>query len=194
MEKSAAGRKDITRILREIGAGDKGAADRLIPLIYDDLRRLARHYIRNERPGHTLQPTALVHEAYMRLADLHGMHWQDRAHFAAVAATLMRRILLDHARRRVAAKRGGRLREQVPLDNLANLSFGQPEELIALDDALARLARLDPAQSQIVEMKFFGGLSVEEIAGLRGISPRKVKREWAAARTWLHAAIRDSKE
>lgn len=179
-------RDDVTRLLKQIDGGDKEAANRLVPLVYEDLRKLADHHIRNERLGHTLQPTALVHEAYLRIVDLKEVDWQSRAHFIAVASTLMRRILIDHARRRLAAKRGSGKRVDFEKTREAGqLSLEQSAELLALDQALDRLAELDPRQCRIVEMRYFGGLSMEEIAHALGLSGRTVKRDWTAARVWL---------
>ncbi len=176
-------------MLAELRSGNKEALTKLIPLVYDELHRLAEHYMRNERVGHTLQPTALINEAYMRLASAEKADWQHRAHFVAVAAGTMRRVLIDHARKRKAAKRGGE-QAALPLeDNLEFLSEERPEELIALDEALTRLQELDPRQSQVVELRFFGGLTVEETAEVLGISPKTVKRDWAVARAWLHGEM-----
>lgn len=175
--------EDTTRILREIREGNENAAERLVPLIYDDLRALASRYMRNEPADHTLQPTALVHEAFLRLVDTDRIEWQTRAHFLAVAARTMRRILVDHARRRRAIKRGGG--HKVTL--VEGLAFNEqrPLDLVALDDALARLAAMDERQSSVVELRFFGGLAVEEIAVVLGVSTATVKRDWRFARAWL---------
>jgi len=182
-------RGEVTGLLAELRSGNKEALTKLIPLVYDELHRLAEHYMRNERVGHTLQPTALINEAYMRLASAEKADWQHRAHFVAVAAGTMRRVLIDHARKRKAAKRGGE-QAALPLeDNLEFLSEERPEELIALDEALTRLQELDPRQSQVVELRFFGGLTVEETAEVLGISPKTVKRDWAVARAWLHGEM-----
>lgn len=175
---------EITRLLRRMSGGDPDAAAALAPLIYGDLRRLANNYIRKERIGHTLQPTALVHEAYMRIVGIQKVSWENRSHFIAVAATLMRRILIDYARRRNVHAEG----HVNPDGNeaLARMGAGQAKELVALDNALQRLAELEPRQARIVEMRFFGGLSVEEIALVLNLSPRTVKRDWALAKVWLH--------
>ena len=177
-------REHVTRILVEWGTGDREAAQRLMPLVYDELRRLARHYLQNERRDHTLQATGLVHEAYLRLVDQTAASWRDRAHFYSVAAGVMRRVLVDHARSHRAGKRGGQL-EKIELDENVALSPAKEINLVALDDALKDLAKLDPTQSQIVELRFFGGLTVEEVAEVLEISPRTVKREWRLARAWL---------
>ncbi len=178
--------KDITQILADWRGGDEKALQRLLPLVYADLRRQARRFFRNERSAHTLQPTALVHEAYFRLLRQRDMRWQNRAHFYAVAAQLMRRLLVDHARARAAAKRG----------HGVEVSLAEPEalssrgvDMIALDAALARLAELDPDQARILELRFFGGLTVEEAAEVLRISPATVKREWSMARAWLYRAM-----
>jgi len=179
---------EITRLLTKLKGGNRQAESELVPLIYGELRRLARGYMRRERPDHTLQATALVHEAYLRLMEEQAVDWQGRAHFFAVAAQLMRRILVDHARARQAAKRGG----DAPRISLEE-DFVYAEEksggLVDLDEALARLAELDPRQSRIVELRFFGGLSVEETAEVLGISARTVKRDWNVARAWLYKEI-----
>ena len=179
---------DVTRLLKEFRDGDKDAEARLVPLIYSELRHLAAYYMRGERHGHTLQPTALVHEAYFRLTGMRGVDWQNRSHFFAVAAQLMRRILIDHARARRANKRGGRWGE-VSFDDAEGVSFSRPEELIALDEALNRLAALDVRQSRIVELRFFAGLTEEETGEVLGISARTVKRDWRVAKAWLYDQI-----
>ena len=184
-------REHVTRILVEWGTGDREAAQRLMPLVYDELRRLARHYLQNERRDHTLQATGLVHEAYLRLVDQTAASWRDRAHFYSVAAGVMRRVLVDHARSHRAGKRGGQL-EKIELDENVALSPAKEINLVALDDALKDLAKLDPTQSQIVELRFFGGLTVEEVAEVLEISPRTVKREWRLARAWLRHQLGDS--
>ncbi len=178
----------MTQLLAELQSGRPDAASRLIPLVYDELRRLARHYLRQERPDHTLQATALVHEAYLRLVDQRERTWQSRAHFIGAAAQLMRRILVDYARGRQTAKRG-RVPQKVPLEEALLFSEEQSEELVALDGALERLAQIDARQSRIVELRFFGGLTVEETAEVVGISPKTVKRDWSVARAWLHREI-----
>jgi RNA polymerase sigma factor (TIGR02999 family) len=175
---------EITRLLRAWGGGDQAAREELVPLVYAELRRMAHRYLRRENPGNTLQPTALVHEAYLRLADVANMRWEDRAHFFAVSAQMMRRILVDAARARATGKRGG---GAIHL-NLNESIDGMPDrggELIALDDALNALAHLDPRKARVVEMRFFGGLSVEETAEVLKISAPSVLRDWKLARAWL---------
>ncbi|CAN5221589.1 sigma-70 family RNA polymerase sigma factor [soil metagenome] len=167
--------------------GGRAAADHLVPLVYAELRRLAAGYIRAERSGHTLQPTALVHEAFVKLVDQPGARWKNRAHFIGVAAQLMRRILVDHARRRAAAKRGGGNRVTL-LDEHA-VTRTSTLDLLRVDDALARLACFDPRQSRIVELRFFGGLSIPETAEALAISPATVKRDWTMAKAWLHREL-----
>jgi RNA polymerase sigma factor (TIGR02999 family) len=179
---------EVTQLLAELQSGRLDAASRLIPLVYDELRRLARHYLRQERPDHTLQPTALVHEAYLRLVDQGERSWQGRAHFIGAAAELMRHILVDYARGRQTAKRGS-VSQKVPLEEALLFSEEQSEELVALDGALERLTQRDARQSRIVELRFFGGLTVEETAEVVGISPKTVKRDWSVARAWLHREI-----
>ena len=178
---------EITQILAQMRAGDPEAASRLAPLVYQELRRIAQRYMRFERRDHTLQATALVHEAYFQLLDQR-KDWQNRSHFFAVAAQLMRRILVDYARARSAAKRGGSL-DKVELDQLPAVSEPLPEKMLALDAALSRLAEWDARQSRIVELRFFGGLSEEDIAALLGVSVRTVKREWSMARAWLYREV-----
>ena len=172
--------RELTQLLVDWGAGDKAALDKLMPLVYGELRRLAHHYMRRERPGHTLQTTALINEAYLRLIEYRKMQWQDRAHFFAVAAQLMRRILVDSARSRLDAKRGGGVQE-LPLDEAAAVSQEKSAEVIAVDDALKDLSALDPRKSQIVELRYFGGLNIEEIAEALGISPTTVQRQYRIA-------------
>ncbi len=175
---------DVTRLLLEWGAGDDGALNELTPIVYDELRRLARSYIRRERPGHTLQGTALVHEAYLRLVDQRQVSWQGRAHFYGVAATAMRRVLVDHARGLCRAKRGGGA-VKLPIQEADAQSLPPEVDLLALSGALDELAEMDARKSQVVDMKFFTGLSIEEIAQVLKLSPVTVKREWAFARAWL---------
>ena len=177
-------RGDVTELLIRFRQGDQAADSQLIPLVYAELRRLASGCLKRERSDHTLQPTALVHEAFVRLAEGNQPPWQDRAHFFAVAARLMRQILVEHARRHQALKRGKGF-ERIPLEEEFVFSEEKSAEMLALDEVLERLARQDERQSRIVEMKFFGGLDIEEIAGLLEISPRTVKREWTMARAWL---------
>ena len=177
--------EEVTRILRDLEAGDRQAADRLMPVVYDELRRLASHYLKNERPDHTLQPTALVHEAYLRLIDQTRVNWQNRAHFFAVAATMMRRLLVDHARTHNADRHGGS-KHKFSLDEAISFPKGKDLDLVALDDALGDLARLDATQSRIVELRFFGGLTLEETAEVMGVSRSTIKREWIMAKAWLY--------
>ncbi len=176
---------EVTQLLIQWSNGDKAALNKLMPLIYDELRRLARHYMSRERPGHTLQTTALVNEAYVRLVNRKGVHWQNRAHFFAIAAQLMRSILVDHARSHAYAKRGGGARK-IALDEALAVSQQRAADIVALDDALKRLAEIDPEQSRIVELKFFGGLTIEETAEVLGLSPATIKREWSTAKAWLY--------
>ncbi|MEK6300086.1 MAG: sigma-70 family RNA polymerase sigma factor [Acidobacteriota bacterium] len=184
---------EVTQLLREWGNGDKAALDLLVPVVYQELRRLARYYMSRERPGHTLQTSALVNEAYMRLVDYRDMRWQNRAHFFAVAAQAMRRILVDHARKRDFAKRGGGA-VKVSFDETAIVSRKQDANLIALDDALTTLEAFDPRKSRIVELRYIGGLNIEETAEVLDISPATVQREWRAAKAWLYRAIKEGKE
>jgi len=174
----------VTQLLVRWREGDQRALDELMPLVYDELRRLASHYMRGERPGHTLQTSALVNEAYLRLAGHEEMRWQDRAHFFAVAAQAMRRILVDHARRRGNRKRGGDA-VRVALDEALVVSEGRAEEVVALDEALSRLAEVDSRKSQLVELRFFGGLSIEETAEVLKVSPGTVMRDWTFVKAWL---------
>ena len=178
---------EVSGLLRAWGDGDRGALDRLTPIVYDELRRLASHYMRGERPGHSLQATALVNEAYVRLVDYKGMQWQNRAHFFAVSAQLMRRILVDHARRH-NMKRGGGV-QHVSLDETAIVGGDRAADLVALDDALEALARLDSRKVQVVELRFFGGLSVEETAEVLKVSSVTVMRDWSTAKAWLYREL-----
>jgi RNA polymerase sigma factor (TIGR02999 family) len=174
----------VTELLANWGLGDAAAREELIPVVYAELRRLARRYLRRERPDHTLPSAALVHEAYLRLVDQSLPEWQSRAHFFGVAAQLMRQILVDHARHHRAAKRGAGAPRLTLVPGMAIAQ--KPEvDVVELDDALNQLAQLDPEQSRLVELRFFGGLSIEETAVVMGISPATVKREWATARVWL---------
>ena len=179
--------KEVTRLLVDWGNGDQGALDELIPLVYDELRRIAGRYMRRESQGHTLQTSALVNEAYLRLVDQKSLQWQNRAHFFGVAAQLMRRVLVDHARSRSRAKRGGRA-QMVSLAEQAIISK-EVADVIALDEALKNLAEMDPRKSQIVEMKFFGGLTTEEVAEVLKVTSRTVEREWRKAKAWLNLAL-----
>jgi len=181
--------QQITRLLHEWRSGDREALDRLTPLVYGELKRLAGRLFRSESPGHTLQPTALVNEAYLRLVDQKRVAWQSRAHFLAVAARVMRRVLIDYARRRRASKRGGEA-VRVTLDDFAAPSVSSPLDLLVLDEALAELAALDARQARIVEMRAFGGLSVEETAEVLDVSPATVKRDWSFAQAWLERRLR----
>jgi RNA polymerase sigma-70 factor (ECF subfamily) len=179
--------QDVSMLLRAWSGGDQSALEKLTPIVYDQLHRLARHYMKGERPGHSLQTTALVNEAYTRLVDYKRMQWQNRAHFFAVSAQLMRRILVEHARRR-NLKRGVGV-QHVSLDQAAVVGGDEDTDLVALDDAMNALARLDPRKVQVVEMRFFGGLSVEETAEVLKVSTVTVKRDWRAARTWLYREL-----
>ena len=181
---------DITLLLREWGRGDQEALERLMPLVYDQFRRMAQSYMNNEFPGHTLQATALVNEAYLRLVDAANIDWHDRAHFFAIAARIMRRILVDNARARAASRRGGQAHRigapaAFDLDQVPDLGSGRGAELIALDDQLEALSRWDSRKAQVIELRFFGGLSVEETAEVLKVSIQTVKRDWKLARAWL---------
>ena len=186
-EAQARDNAEVSGLLRAWGDGDRAALDRLTPIVYDELRRLARHYMRGERPGHSLQTTALVNEAYMRLIDYKSMQWQNRAHFFAVSSQLMRRILVDHARRR-NLKRGGGV-QHVSLEETAIVGGDRTADLVALDDAMDALARIDPRKVQVVEMRFFGGLSVEETAEVLQVSSVTVMRDWSTAKAWLYREL-----
>ena len=175
---------DVTQLLAQWSGGDRAALDRLVPAVYAELRRMAARYLRQERPQHTLQPTALVNEAFVKLIDQRDVRWQNRAHFFGVAAQLMRRILVDHARERAAAKRGGGL-QQVPLDDSLALGASNQVDILAIDQALNRLGTVDPDQVRLVELRFFGGLTIEETAEVLGWSTGSVKREWNVAKAWL---------
>ena len=179
---------EATQLLIDWSNGNRDAAAGLMPLVYDELRRLARSYLQRERPDHTLQATGLVHEAYLRLVDQTSTSWQNRAHFFGVAAQLMRRILVDHARRHATAKRGG-AHTQVEFNEALGHSVSRSVDVIALDDALQDLVKLNPQHSQIVELRFFGGLTIEEVAEVLGVSPRTVQRDWRMARAWLRQQI-----
>jgi RNA polymerase sigma-70 factor, ECF subfamily len=180
---------DVSALLRAWSGGDQRAMQALTPMVYDQLHRLARHYMRRERPTHSLQATALVHEAFMRLTDYTRMEWQDRAHFFAVSAQVMRRILVDHARRHNV--RRGRGVQHVSLDEVAVVAPGSEtgEDLVALDEALVALARIDPRKARIVEMRFFAGLTVEEIGSVLKVSAGTIKRDWRAAKAWLYREL-----
>jgi RNA polymerase sigma-70 factor (ECF subfamily) len=181
---------EVTLLLSALTRGDDGAATKLIPVVYNELRRLAGSYMRRERVDHTLQATALVHEAYLKLVEQRSVDWQSRAHFFGVAAQLMRRILIDHARGHTRQKRGGEQRK-VSLDEAFVFSEKQADELLAVDDSLNRLAEIDSRQARVVELRFFGGLSVEEAAEVLGVSPKTVKRDWSVAKAWLYADLKE---
>jgi RNA polymerase sigma factor (TIGR02999 family) len=180
---------DVTQLLINWSEGDQQALERLMPLVYSELRRLASNYLRRERAGHTLQPTALVNEAYLKLIDQRNARWQNRAHFFGISAQLMRRILVDHARQRQAAKRGGDDQQRVSITNVEPVAQQAPVDLLALNEALDELATMDPQQSRIVELKFFGGLSIEETAEVLGIGHATVERDWKSARAWLRRKL-----
>lgn len=184
--------RDVTRMLVNWSNGDKSALDELLPLVYDELRRQAAAYLRREAPGHTLQATALVNEAFLRMIDQTQVTWQNRAHFFGAAANLMRQILIQHVRAKHAEKRGGEA-QKLYLDEVSGLADSLTKEqnldLIALDDALNDLAQVAPQQGRVVELRYFGGLSIEETAEVLGISPATVKREWTMAKAWLHREI-----
>jgi len=179
---------EVTLLLQALRHGDRAAGDKLLPLVYSELHRLARSYMRRERLNHTLQPTALINEAYMRLANA-PIDWQNRAHFIGVAANAMRRILVDHARAHMAAARGGEFR-QVEWDETIGLPAERSRELVALDDALQQLEKLNPRQAKIIELRYIGGLSFEEAVVVLDISPRTAKRDWTLARLWLFKEIK----
>jgi len=178
---------DVTVLLREWSEGSQQALTDLLPIIYDELRRVAHQYLHREHTDQTLQTTALVHEAYLKLIDQRSVNWQNRAHFFAIAAQAMRRILIDNARRRTAGKRGKG--EKISLEDVATVSTQKPQSLLALDEALRELEKIDPQQSRIIELRYFGGLTIEEAATAMDISPATVKREWAMARAWLYKAL-----
>ncbi len=180
---------NVTQLLLNWQAGDQLARDQLLEAVYGELRRQAARYLRQERPDHTLQPTALVHEAYLQLIDQSSVNWENRAHFFGVAARLMRRILVDHARAHRAEKRG-RGEEQLALDEAIGVPQPKDLNILALNDAMEELERLDEKQSRIVELRYFGGLSIEETATVTGVSPATVKREWAMAKAWLQAQLK----
>jgi RNA polymerase sigma factor (TIGR02999 family) len=180
---------EVTVLLQKMRSGDSGAAEELIPLVVNELRRLARLQLRDERPGHTLQPTALVNEAYLRLVGDQGREWQNRAHFIGVSVSVMKRILIDHARRKRALKRGLETHSLTEAEDYAGLSLEQAEELLALNLALDRLEKMSARQRQVVELRYFGGLSTEETAEVLNISPVTVKRDWIVARAWLKGQL-----
>ncbi|CAN5365200.1 sigma-70 family RNA polymerase sigma factor [soil metagenome] len=181
-------REEVTALLQEINNGEESAPERLLPLVYDELRKLAQSYMQRERPDHTLQATALVHDAYIRLVDWENVSWQGRAHFFSVAAQVMRNVLVDHAIKRKAQKRDFGQR----IELIENISFepGRDLDLIELNEALDALHAFEPQQARIVELRFFGGLNIEETAHVLGISPSTVKREWAIAKTWLYRRLK----
>jgi RNA polymerase sigma-70 factor (ECF subfamily) len=179
---------EITELLEQWSGGNQSALDRLYPLVYEELRRLASSYMKREHKGHTLQTTALINEAYVRLVDQHNVHWQNRSHFFAISAQIMRRILVDHARRYLQAKRGGGAL-RVSLDEVMIVASERSEEVLLLDEALGNLARLDPRRCQVVELRYFAGLNNEEIASVLKISENTVMRDWNLARAWLYQQL-----
>jgi RNA polymerase sigma factor (TIGR02999 family) len=179
---------DVTQLLIDWSNGDKSALDKLVPVVEQELRRLAHHYMRGERQGHTLQTTALVNEAFVRLANRKRVQWQNRAHFFGISAQLMRTILVDHARSHATAKRGGGA-EKLELNDALVVSQQKAADVIALDEALKELELIDPRQSRIVELRFFGGLTVEEAAEVLCVSPITIKREWSSAKSWLYRRL-----
>jgi RNA polymerase sigma factor (TIGR02999 family) len=180
---------EVSQLLLDLSEGRAGAMERLLPLVYDELRRLAASQLRRERPDHTLGATALVHEAYLRLVDQQRVSWQGRAHFFGLAAQAMRRILVDHARRRKAAKRGYQHAVTLDDDTPVGAAEPPPDEILAVDEALERLAALDPRQARLVELRYFAGFTIEEAAELLGVSPATAKRDWAMARAWLQREL-----
>ena len=188
MDTAAGKSADLTLLLQRVAAGDRSAEDALVSLVFDKLKRLAAAALRGERPGHTLQTTALVNEAYLRLIDRREVPWENRAHFFRVAATVMRNILVDHARRRTARKRGG-LAVKVSFNEELLVSEEQSNMVLAVDSALKRLEQLDVRQAKVVEMRFFSGLKEEEIASALGVSSRTVKRDWVLAKAWLYGEL-----
>ena len=191
MKKNPPPQHHITELLAEWSDGNQSALDALYPLVYDELHRLARRYMSRERKGHTLQTTALINEAYVRLVDQRNVHWANRSHFFAISAQIMRRILIDHARRHAYAKRGGGA-QQVSLEEVAAITPNQSRELLRLDEALKSLAEMDPRRSQVVELRYFGGLNNEEIAGVLNVSENTVTRDWNMARAWLYKQLSES--
>jgi RNA polymerase sigma factor (TIGR02999 family) len=184
---------EVTQLLAAWSDGDRGARDKLIPLVYAELRRVAAHYMRTQAPGHTLQTTALIHEAFLKLAGRPEKHWNGRAHFLGVAAQAMRHILVDHARAQDRAKRGGGV-HAVSLEECGAVPVERAAELVALDEALDRLAAIDPRKARVVEMRYFGGLSVDEVAELLVVSPDTVMRDWRLAKTWLRRELSHTEE
>lgn len=189
MDETPPRRDELSPLFDAWASHDPEVRERLIPVVDAELRRLAQHYMKGERQNHTLQPTALVNEMYVRLASIDRMQWRERAHFVGTAATLMRRVLVDYARSSARDKRGGQL-SVTSLDDAQVADAGRALDVVALDDALAALAKIDPRQSQVVELRFFGGLTVEETAEALGLSPATVKREWTMAKAWLHDQLR----
>ena len=191
MRRPSSSPHEITQLLAEWSEGNQSALDKLYPLVYNELRRLAHGYLRRERKGHTLQTTALINEAYLRLVDQKNVHWANRLHFFGISAQIMRRILIDHARLHAYAKRGGGA-QKVSLDEIAIVAVERASNLLLLDDALNRLAKIDPRRSHVVELRYFGGLNNEEIAGVLKISENTVTRDWNMARAWLYQELRGS--
>jgi RNA polymerase sigma factor (TIGR02999 family) len=186
-------RSDVTRLLGELSRGKEEALGQLMPLLYSELRRLASYYLQRERGNHTLQATALVHEAYLRLVDQKDARWENRSQFMSVASQLMRRILVDYSRGHHAAKRGGDV-GKVYLEESAIVVKGRAADVVALDDAMKRLAEIDPQQARLVELRFFGGLNIEETASVLGTSPATVKRNWSVAKAWLAREMRSGRD
>ena len=190
---AASDRSHVIRTLEAVQKGDHDALDRLVGLVYDELRKLASGYLKHESGGHTLQPTALVHEVFLKLIDQTKVDWQGRTHFFAVSAQAMRRILVDHARRKGRTKRGGR-RRRVELDERVMLSPRRVDDILAVDDALRRLVEVDPRQANVVELRFFGGLTVADVAEALGVSKRTVESEWKMARAWLRRELSEDSD
>jgi len=183
-------REEVTLLLNKLGDGDQNAASQLVPLVYEELRRMASQYLRHERPGHTLQATALVHEAYLKLAGQRDAKWQNRAHFFGVASQLMRRILVDYARAQLRNKRGGK-QPRISLDDSLLVSADRTDELLAINEMLARLEAMDLRQGRIVELRYFGGLTIDETAEVLHISSKTVLREWNLAKAWLYGKLKE---
>jgi RNA polymerase sigma factor (TIGR02999 family) len=184
---------DVTSLLNRLADGDQEAAGQLVPLIYEELRRLAARCLRHERPGHTLQATALVHEAYLKLTSQRSARWQNRTQFFAVASQLMRRILVDYAREQQRTKRGGKF-QKAPLDEVLLVSPDRTEELLLVEESLARLEKLDPRQGRVVELSYFGGLAVDEVAEVLGVTSKTVMRDWNTAKAWLYGELKESRQ
>lgn len=184
---------EVTQLLQAWGDGERDALDKLVPLVYDELRRAARRYMRSENPNHTLQTTALVNEAYLRLVAQKGTRWQNRAHFFAIAAGMMRRILVDHARHRKYAKRGGALTIQLSPDEMEAVAEDKDLDLLKLDEALQELSKIDPRRSRVIELRFFGGLDIKETAEALEVSPATVLRDWNMAKAWLYRYMKDER-